>query len=98
VAVGAARRLRCDARSTVAPRNSLRSLRSLCSDNRGESDHEARAARVPTALLRFSPPHKSPPPGTARRAATLVLFVDGRGFASLGRWRLAKCRLSMIGL
>ena len=61
VAVGLAGRLRCDARSAVAPRNSLHSLRSLRSDNRGEPDHEARAARVPTALLRFSPPHKSPP-------------------------------------
>ena len=76
VAVGLAGRLRCDARSAVAPRNSLHSLRSLRSNNRGESDHEARAARAPTALLRFSPPHKSPPPGTAHRAATLVVFDD----------------------
>jgi hypothetical protein len=102
VAVGAARRLRCDARSAVAPRNSLRS------DNPGESDHEARAARVPTALLAlqaasgprarplarhgqstglpvsglaFSPPHKSPPPDTAHRAATLVVFDEGHGGA-----------------
>jgi len=74
--VGLAGRLRCDARSPLAPRNSLRSLRSLRSDNRGESDHEARAARVPSVLPRFSPPHKSPPPGTARRAPTLVVFDD----------------------
>ncbi len=75
VAVGAARRLRCASRSALARRNSLHSLRSLRSDNRRESDHEARATRVPSALLRCSPPHKSPTPGTAHRAATLVLCV-----------------------
>ena len=36
-------RLPCGARSAVAPRNSLRSLRSLRSDRRGESEVEARA-------------------------------------------------------
>jgi len=46
-AVGAARRLHCDARSGVAPQNSLRSLRELRSNNRGESDDEARCARRP---------------------------------------------------
>ena len=76
VAVGAAHRLPCDARRAVARRNSLRSLRSLSSDNRRESDHEARAARAPTALLRFSAPHKSPPPGAAHRAVALVVFDD----------------------
>jgi hypothetical protein len=89
VAVGAARRLRCDARSAVAPRNSLRSLRSLRSNNRGESAMEARAARVPTALLRFSPPHKSPPPGTAHRAAMLVVRIDehlGGAGKAVGGW------------
>jgi len=75
VAVGAAHRLRCDARAGVAPRNSLRSLRSLHSDNRGESD-ERSALRAPTPALRFSPPHKSPTPGTAHRAATLVVFGE----------------------
>ena len=75
VAVGAARRLRCDARSTVAPRNSLHSLRSLRPNSLGESD-ERSALRAPTALLRFSPPHKSPTPGTAHRAAPLVVFDD----------------------
>jgi len=76
VAVGLAGRLRCDARGAVARRNSLHSLRSFRSDNRRESDNEARAAHAPIAPLRFSPPHKSPPPGTAHRAATLVLFDD----------------------
>src|SRR5512143_822540 len=76
VAVSATLRLRCAARSAVARRNSLHSLRSFRSNNRRESEHEARAARAPTALLRFSPPHKSPPPGTARRAVALVLCAD----------------------
>ena len=76
VAVGLAGRLRCASRSTLARRNSLHSLRSLCSNSRRESDVEARAARVPSALLRCSPPHKSPPPGPAHRAATLVAFAD----------------------
>jgi len=36
-------------------------------------------------VLRFSPPHKSPTPGTARRAAMLAVFDDAyHGFASLG--------------
>ena len=80
VAVGAARRLRCDARAGVAPRNSLHSLRSLRSNNRGESD-ERSALRAPTPALRFSPPHKSLTPGTAHRAATFVLLVEGHGGA-----------------
>ena len=89
VAVGPAGRLRCASRSALARRNSLRSLRSLRSDNRRESDHEARAARVPSALLRCSPPHKSPPPGTAHRAAMLVVFpaeyLGGAGKAAGGQ-------------
>jgi len=43
--VGAARRLHCGARSRIAPQNSLRELRSLRSNNRGESVYEARCAR-----------------------------------------------------
>ena len=69
VAVGAARRLHCAARSGVAPQNSLRSLRELRSNNRGESEVEARAARAPTPALRCSSPPKSPPPGNACREA-----------------------------
>ena len=76
VAVGPAGRLRCASRSALARRNSLHSLRSFRSGNRRESEDEARAARVPSALLRCSPPHKSPPPGTAHRAVTLVVVAD----------------------
>jgi len=76
VAVDASHRLRCASRSALAWRNSLHSLRSLRSNNRRESNDEARALRAPSALLRCSPPHKSPPPGTAHRAETLVLFGD----------------------
>ena len=107
VAVGLAGRLHCASRSALARRNSLHSLRSLRSDNRRESDHEARAARVPSAPLRcwlrptsaarllpyaatsLSPPHKSPTPGTAHRAAALVVLDDachgGAGKAVGGR-------------
>jgi hypothetical protein len=76
VAVGPACRLRCASRSALASRNSLHSLRSFRSDNRGETVVEARAAHVPSALLRCSPPHKSPPPGAAHRAELLMLFDD----------------------
>src|SRR4249919_3623852 len=107
VAVGASHRLRCDARAGVAPRNSLHSLRSLRSDNRGESD-ERSALRAPTPALAlqaasglaaqplarheqstgllvsglaFSPPYKSPTPGTTRRATALWVFDEGHGGA-----------------
>ena len=53
------RRLRCGARPGVAPRNSLRSLRSLRSDSLGESAYEARW-RAPTPVLRSSPPPTPP--------------------------------------
>ncbi len=66
VAVGAVRRLHCDARARVVPQNSLRDLRSLRSNSRGKSDHEARW-RAPTLALRFSSPQKSPPAGSACR-------------------------------
>ena len=82
VAVGPAGRLRCASRSALARRNSLHSLRSLRSDNRRESEHVARAARVPSARLRCSPRHKSPPPGTARCVAMRVALASAcRGAA-----------------
>jgi hypothetical protein len=68
VAVAAARRLHCAARSGVAPPNSLRSLRSLRSNNRGESVVEARW-RAPTPALRCSSPPKSRPAGSPCREA-----------------------------
>ena len=67
VAVGAAYRLHCAARSGVAPPNSLRSLRSLRSNTRGESVDEAHAARAPTPALRCSSPPKSRPAGSPCR-------------------------------
>jgi hypothetical protein len=66
VAVAAARRLHCAARSGVASPNSLHSLRTWRSNNRDESEHEARW-RAPTPALRNSSPPKSPPPGSACR-------------------------------
>ena len=59
----------------VAPPNSLRDLRSLRSDNVGESEHEARCARRPSSL-RSSPTHKSPPAATAHRADTLAALDE----------------------
>ncbi len=75
VAVGAARRLHCDARPGVASQNSLRSLRSLRSDNCAESVDEARCARRPQACAsrrHRNRPRRAPPAalkswGLARR-------------------------------
>jgi hypothetical protein len=76
-AVCASRRLRCGARSRLAPRNSLRS------NSVGESD-ERSARRAPSLALRSSPPQKSPPPGTTRRAAPLMVFADS-GLGAAGK-------------
>jgi hypothetical protein len=73
VAVCASLRLHCGARSEVARPNSLRSLRSLRSDNRRESVVEARW-RAPTSALCSSPPQKSPPPGTPCRSGSVGAF------------------------
>jgi hypothetical protein len=76
VAVGAVRRLHCDARPRVARQNSLRDLRSLPSDNCRESVYEARCARRPRACASRRPtnrPHRAPP---AARAS--VVFFDAR--------------------
>ena len=64
-AVAAARRLPCGTRSGGQPQNSLRSLRSLRSDSRGESDDDARCARnlQPSAPQGFP----CPPSGTRPR-------------------------------
>jgi hypothetical protein len=62
--VGLAGRLRCDARSEVASRNSLRSLRSLRSNTRDESVVDARCARRPRLCASRRPrnrPHRVPP-------------------------------------
>ena len=76
VAVSASLRLRCDARSTVAPQNSLRELKLAPLRQLRRVRSRSARVRAPTVLLRFSPPQKSPPPGTAHRAATLVVFDD----------------------
>ncbi len=76
VAVGAARRLHCDARPEVASPNSLRSLRSLRSNSRDESDDEARCARRPRACAsrrHRNRPHRAPP------AAQHRCLFSGRG-------------------
>ena len=75
-AVSAALRLRCDARVTraaaVPPSAALEALRT----SRRPRRSAVCGAGLPLAPLRFSPPHKSPPPGTARRAEALVAVAD----------------------
>ena len=87
VAVGAARRLRCDARIARAAAVPL-AVALNAPRLHGSSPVRPLWAGLPLALLRFSPPHKSPPPGTARRAETLVVFADachgGAGKAAVG--------------
>src|SRR4029077_9368550 len=56
---------------------------SLRSDNRGESNQRS-ALRALTPALRFSPPHKSPTPGTAHRAAALEV-VDDKELGGAGK-------------
>ena len=76
VAVGPAGRLRCDARRARAAAMPLAAALNaplLMASRRSG----APGAGLPLALLRFSPRHKSPPPGTAHRAETLVFFVEG---------------------
>ena len=76
----------------VAPNNSRRSLRSLCSDTFGESVDEAREyARRPQAL-RSSAPHRSPTPGTAHRDArhctlyeSMTVSVSAKAWWGCGR-------------
>src|SRR5262245_44134552 len=74
-AVGLAGRLRCDARApraaAVPPSAALNALRT----SRRPRRSVACGAGLPLAPLRFSPPHKSPTPGTAHRAAVLVVFA-----------------------
>jgi len=114
VAVGAARRLRCDARiaraaavplvvALNAPRLhgsspvrplwaglplALLALQAAPGLAARPLARRGQSAGLPSSRLAFSPPHKSPPPGTARRAAALVVLVDtchgGAGKAAAG--------------
>jgi len=71
--VAASRRLRCDARPAravaVPPSAALNAPRTSRRPHRSG----ACGAGLPLAVLRFSPPHKSPTPGTAHRAETRSL-------------------------
>jgi hypothetical protein len=99
-AVFASLRLRCGTRIEVVPDNSLRSLRSLRS-NRIRQVRSRSALRAPTSMLRSSPPHRSPPPGTACREAPLWALAT-RTLASArarpGRGRRACGAPSIAGL
>ena len=91
-AVGAARRLRCDARSAVASRNSLRSLRSLRSNSRDESDVDARCARRPrpcAARRHRNRPRRAPPAASNRGLGLAASTPTGGAKARSGRSRRA---------
>jgi hypothetical protein len=73
--VSATLRLRCDARATRAAAVPL--VAALNAPRlHGSSPVRPWRAGLPLASLRFSPPHKSPTPGTAHRAEPLVVFND----------------------
>ena len=75
VAVGLAGRLRCDARITRAAAMPLAAALNAPLLH-GSSPVRPWRAGLPLVLLRFSPPHKSPPPGTAHRAAPVVVLQN----------------------
>ena len=79
---GAHRRLPCGTRSGGQPQNSLRSLRSLRSNSRGESDDDARCARdiQPSAPRRFPCPPATTRPRPCVRALSLLDERTAGGF------------------
>jgi hypothetical protein len=91
VAVGAGRRLHCDARPGVARHNSLRSLRELRSNKCRESVYEARCARRPRACASRRPtnrPRRAPPAARASVClldATTSTAVSAKGCAGGSR-------------
>jgi len=88
VAVAAARRLRCDARVVRAAAVPPSAALDAPQTSRRPRRSGACGPGLPLTPLRFSPPHKSPPPDTAHRAVTLVVLVDachgGAGKAGVG--------------
>ncbi len=79
-------RLRCGARPEVAPRNSLRSLRSLRSNSRGESVHEAREyTRRPRGCAPRRPrvsPCRAPPVANTTACCSRLRTSPGRTSAT----------------
>jgi hypothetical protein len=101
VAVGAARRLHCAARSGVAPKNSLRSLRSLRSDSFGESVHEARCARRPRPCAARRPrnrPCRVPPAAQAPSGRACSKHRNASAKARAGSRRRAYAQPRSAGL
>ena len=88
VAVGATRRLRCGARGTRAAAMPLASGAERAAASWLLAGPAPGGAGLPLVPLRSSPRHKSPTPDTARRAETLVVFVNachgGAGKAVVG--------------
>jgi hypothetical protein len=73
-AVGALRRLRCDARVAVARRTRFVRFAHFAQTTARVS--QRCALRAPTLTLRFSPLYKSPPPGTTRRESAVECLLD----------------------
>jgi hypothetical protein len=87
------RRLHCDARPGVAPRNSLRDLRSLRSTQRGESVLDARCARRPQACASRRPrnrPCRVPPAAQHRTGAAPMC---GAALGALGEAAVVGCEV-----
>ena len=88
VAVGAARRLRCDAQRTRAAAMPLAVALNGPLLHGFSPVRRPQRAGLPLALLRFSPRHKSPTPDTAHRAETPVVLLEenrsGAGKAVVG--------------
>ena len=88
VAVGAARRLRCDAQRTRAAAMPLASGAERAAASWLLAGPSPGGAGLPLVPLRSSPRHKAPTPDTAHRAAPLVVFFDachaGAGKAVVG--------------
>jgi hypothetical protein len=100
-AVCASLRLHCGARSEVAPQNSLRSLRSLHSDNCGGSVNEARCARRPRPCAPRRPtnrPRRVPPAASATVCVLRANTTDVSAKACPGRLRSACEAPSSTGL
>ncbi len=77
--------LRCSPRR-LAPRNSLRALRALRSNRRGEIDYDARYARAPAAV-RFSAAHRQHARRDGPRLCMRVVVVRAANTRSVGHDR-----------
>ena len=96
VAVGPAGRLRCASRIARAAAVPLSAALNAPRTSRRPRRSDPFGAGRPLALLRCSPRHKSPPPGTAHRAETLVVF-DGACPVGVGKVGGGQALARMVG-